>query len=439
MSTETDRGHAKILLEIALQFGATLNLDQLLPLVLERMTSFLEADRALFALIDGRGRIERVVTHNLDWEERDKPLPVSHGLLTQVMKTGKTVVVPDAQLDVEFQTRNSVKALGLRFMLGAPVHVSGRVGGVLAVDSGSAAAVDPREKLELLTALARLVGTALENARLFEEQRFRHRLLADLVHDFRTPLNVILLNSRTIAMDPSDLDEVKEMATDIVASVHRMEKMVEYTLEVSCIDAGVIGPVPEPLDLTKAVPAQIRSFDLLARHFDLELEVHTIPDLPQAMTLPDRLWLVLDNLIFNAFKHARRNSVVTVSVRSRSDAGPAEARKRPSTESAALFQRVTPLEPSPSARFLEVSVHNEGTPIPAALQPELFTPYRKGEPAKRTVRSTGLGLSIVDQCVQCLGGSVWVTSSEKEGTTFCFTIPDRVRLERYTEPPGPAA
>jgi signal transduction histidine kinase len=68
-------------------------------------------------------------------------------------------------------------------------------------------------------------------------------------------------------------------------------------------------------------------------------------------------------------------------------------------------------------------VHNEGTPICADRMASLFrsSSVNQHPPAGR--ESTGLGLSIVEQCIHQLGAAVWARSSEDEGTTFFFTLP----------------
>lgn len=433
--------HARILLDVALQFGATLDVERLLPLVLDRVTDLLEAERALFALFDGHGGVERAVVHNLEWPGPGHPLPVSRGLIAEVRGTGKAVVVADAQSDLQFQSRQSVQILGLRFMVGVPIHVHGRVGGVLYVDSraGSGVFKDLKEDLELLNGLARLVGTAVENARLFEEQRFRTSLLSQLVHDFRTPLSIITANAEMLTITDLDADraEALEMAADIAASAQRMAKMVDNTLELSRIDAGAPSPDPVHLDLRAAVPRHVRALQMVARRLDLQLVAELPEGLPPVHTVPDRVWIILDNLLFNALKHAPSGTCITISMAPRADAGPPDALARPVDPAASLFRRQPALVPAPDAAFVEIGVHNHGHPIPRVLLPRLFEAYVHGESGRPQMRSTGLGLSIVDQCVRHLGGSVWVRSTADEGTTFSFTLPTEVTVASPLVDPPP--
>lgn len=417
--------HGQILLDVALQFGATLDLDRLLPLVLERVTDLLNADRALIALTDREGHVQRAVVHNLDWKGPGHPLPVSGTLIRKVIEEGVPEVVADAATDAHFGQNQSVRLFGLRFMMGVPVPAHGRVIGVLYVDSKASKVADLDGETELLVALARLVGTAVENARLFEEQRYRTRLLAQLVHDLRGPLSVVLANGEMLTAgmtDEADLDA----AQDVAACARRMSKMVDHTLELSRADAGTRAVEPVHLDLSQAIPRHVKSLELVARQQGLSLDVSLPPELPTVHTIPDRLWIILDNLLFNAIKHARPDSTVTVAGVLRADDGPVEAQGR-FDDGVNLFSRQAPLLPVGDGGFVELSVHNEGAPIPPHLLPRLFEAYVRG-PTQHPFGSTGLGLSIVEQCTRHLGGCVWVRSSAEAGSRFSFTLPTQVRL-----------
>ncbi len=433
-SPTDDEDQGRILLDVALQFGATLDLDHLLPLVLERVTTLLHADRAAFALLDGEGNVQRAVVHNLAWAGPGHPLPLSQGLVQEVLTTRQPVVVADAASDADFQARESVRLLGLRFMMGVPITAhGGGIVGVLYVDSKASKVKDLNEETRLLDALGRLVGTAVENARLFEEQRYRTRLLATLVHDFLTPLSVILANAEMLSWLADPL-EAEEMARDIAASARRMSAMVDNTLELSRMDTEAREVKPEHLDLESALQKHIRGLEVVAGPLELRFELDVDPGLPPVPTVPDRLWIILDNLLFNALKHARSGTAVRVAVTLRSDAGPADEVARPQ-EGVDIMARLRPLRPRPGAAFVEISIHNEGPAIPGPLLNSLFRPYVRGSAETRGHRSTGLGLSIVDQCARHLGGAVWARSGEDVGTRFTFTLPTALRDEEEAPEP----
>jgi signal transduction histidine kinase len=425
-----------LLMEVALQFGATLDLDRLLPLVLARISELFNAERSLFALIDEDRRVTQAVVHNLEWPGPDAPLPVSQSLLNEVLDKVEPVVVADANRDVDMSARQSVRLLGLRFMTGVPVHGRDRILGVLYTDSRAEAVRDLSGEIELMTALARLVGTAVENARLFEEQRFRHMLLGKMVHDFRTPLTVMraygdYLNE--LGVDP----DVRAAAADIQVVTDQMERQMENALELSSIDGGKRAVTPQALDLVSALPEHVRLLAAYAKARDIGIATDLPADLPAVHTLPEQVWIILDNLVFNAIKHARGGTSITVSGSLRDDAGPRSALRRQSNNAAALFEREAHLRATSASLFVELAVHNFGPAIPAELLGRLFRQFVRGGLTTAGVKNTGLGLSIADQCTRHLGGAIWVESSQEHGTTFRFTLPTDAEVSGVTRTQTP--
>ena len=70
---------------------------------------------------------------------------------------------------------------------------------------------------------------------------------------------------------------------------------------------------------------------------------------------------------------------------------------------------------------VQIRVHNKGTPISSELLPLLFQPFRRGDGDRP--RGLGLGLYIVQQIVMAHGGSIEVTSTLEDGTTFVARLP----------------
>ena len=109
---------------------------------------------------------------------------------------------------------------------------------------------------------------------------------------------------------------------------------------------------------------------------------------------PDSLEQVVSNLAGNAISHGASGAQVRLALRGESD-------------------RVV------------LSVHNAGPPIPEALRAVLFDPFRRGanDAKSRAMAGLGLGLFISREIVSAHGGTIAVTSSETEGTTFSVTLP----------------
>jgi phosphoserine phosphatase RsbU/P len=108
----------------------------------------------------------------------------------------------------------------------------------------------------------------------------------------------------------------------------------------------------------------------------------------------DRLTQALTNLVGNAVQHGARGKPIRVSARG-------------------LVDEVT------------LSVHNEGSPIPAEQQAVIFQEGQRvgARPAASDRRHQGLGLYIVERIVAAHGGAVSVHSTVAEGTTFTIRLP----------------
>jgi signal transduction histidine kinase len=86
---------------------------------------------------------------------------------------------------------------------------------------------------------------------------------------------------------------------------------------------------------------------------------------------------------------------------------------------------------------LLIRVHNDGSVIPAELQPHLFEPYRRGKGAEVShPRGLGLGLFLVREIASAHGGTVEVRSGEREGTTFSVRLPKRASPSSRGGGPG---
>ncbi len=163
--------------DVGLALAKTQDLDALLSLVLARIVSTLEADRATIYLLDRDKKmlVSRVVQGG---EARQIHLAVGDGIAGTVAATGKTVLVKDAYEDARFNPEwDMTSGYRTRSILAVPMHdTEGRTSGVVQVlnkKEGNFTAEDE----ELLTALATSAGIALENAMLLASLAEKNRQL----------------------------------------------------------------------------------------------------------------------------------------------------------------------------------------------------------------------------------------------------------------------
>lgn len=426
-ATEPPLPPGDLLLDVALQLSGELRLETLLPMILRNAAKVMSAERALFALIDPYGALQKIKLHNLEWGGPGTPLPVSEALIREAIDKRHAVHV-DTERNANYAKNHSVQLHNIRFMIAQPIFVDGQVAAILYIDSRVEVPREITHRMELLEGLAALVSTAVRSSRLYEEQRYRAQLLAQMVHDFRAPLSVISTSAGVLEEEGTVTDP--SIAMDIAGAADRMIHMINSTLELSRVDAGVASEKVASVDLSTEVPKHVRKLERVARMNDLTLVCRAPKSLPQVRTVLDRVWIILDNLVFNAIKHSASGTTIQVRLAVRGDPGPASALHRRAGEAAHLFRHARPIRTRPGTRYVEVAVYNVGTPIPPRLIATLFDDYVRGDANAKEQPSTGLGLSIVDQCVRHLGGAVWVDSSTEHATCFKFTLPTDVDTTR---------
>lgn len=414
-----DQGQ-RVLLEIAHQLAATRDLSSLVPLVLERVVSLLRADRAMFLVLDLAGETERAVTHNLPWSGPPAPLPIARSILDRVIQQREMIVASTVD-DGAMRSTESMKRYGLRRVVAVPVLCRNVTHGVIYVDSTGKGSEEIHEQAETLRALASLVGVAVENARLFDELRYRRDLLAWMVHDLRNPITAISVNA-SLLLEGAE-GEARVMLSEVETAAERSARMVNWALALDRIDDSMPMNPHWLLSLSELLGRSVNEHASLARQRGVTVEIDLPDELPAVEVYLDRFNVVLDNLLFNALKFAATGSVVLVRARLRDTVGPAAASGPTERRGMKVFDRTRMASPVEGDNFVEVSVHNVGTPVSADVRRRLFSRGAHGVRGPNTSPG-GLGLAIAYDCARSLGGMLWIASDPgDEKTVFAFTVP----------------
>ena len=232
-----------------------------------------------------------------------------------------------------------------------------------------------------------------ERAKLEEQSRiqeFQERFLGILGHDLRNPLASIDMGAAVLrqrSQEPATIRILDRMHS----SSRRMSRMIAQILDLT--RARLTGGLTlhrKPMNLRDVLARIIE--ELIAVHPSRTVELRCGP--LQGFWDPDRLEQVFSNLIGNALLYGDPATPVTVDGR--------------------IEERV-----------VSIAVHNDGEPIPAEMQPTIFSPFRRGERDSRTAKTAGLGLGlyISREVAVTHGGDIELRSSAAEGTTFRVTLP----------------
>ncbi len=231
----------------------------------------------------------------------------------------------------------------------------------------------------------------------------RQMFLAILGHDLRNPLSTIRTAAYLVAMKSED-----RATADAIAMINKstdvMVRLISDLIDFSSSSLGSAMQLNrEPVDMKRLCSEVIDSYRTThpgrALHFHSDGDVDGVWDV-------GRIRQVISNLVGNAIQHGSPDGPIALSVTSKNTPAAASC---------------------PETQVVELSVHNEGSPIPPDVLPTLFDPLKRyatqASAAQRTPGSVGLGLYIVREIVAAKGGTVSVTSSAEEGTTFTVCIP----------------
>jgi two-component system OmpR family sensor kinase len=254
---------------------------------------------------------------------------------------------------------------------------------------------DPRTEVgQVGAALNNMLGhvAAALTARQESETRIR-RFVADASHELRTPLAAIRgyaeLSRRS--QEPVPPDVAHAMAR-VESQAVRMTGLVEDLLLLASLDSG--RPIErEPVDMSMLLVGAVSDAHAAGPEHKWRLD---LPDEPVTVVgEAARLAQVVVNLLANARAHTPPGTTVTVGL------------------------RTDPADPG----WAVLTVVDDGPGIPAALLPEVFERFARGDSSRsRAAGSTGLGLSIVAAVVAAHDGTVRV-ESEPGRTAFTVRLP----------------
>ncbi len=171
--TRTDQHRLAALYEVSARLGTTLNLDELLTLVMDSIIQLTGAERGLLMLMDPYGELQVRMARQMGGETLtalpSKDLEISQTVVHRAIDSRQPVLTDNAQEDERFALNESVVGYQLRSIMCAPLLAHGRVVGAAYVDNRLQAGVFREDELALMEMFSTQAAMAIENARLFQE------------------------------------------------------------------------------------------------------------------------------------------------------------------------------------------------------------------------------------------------------------------------------
>lgn len=239
----------------------------------------------------------------------------------------------------------------------------------------------------------------------------KSQFVANMSHELRTPLNAILGFTQVMSRDSLLSQENLENLRIINRSGQHLLELINDVLDLSKIEAGIIGLDERSFDLYQLLDTLEEMFQIKAETKKMQLRFFVEANVPQYIKTDEKkLRVCLINLLGNAMKftHDGGRIWLRVSVES-NQAQPAESENYPNSTSA-----------EPLLIFFEVE--DTGIGIATAEIDTLFDAFVQTPAGRKVADGTGLGLTITKKYVQIMGGDIWVKSILGEGTSFKFNI-----------------
>lgn len=232
--------------------------------------------------------------------------------------------------------------------------------------------------------------------------RLRSEFLANVAHEFRTPLSAISASTELLVEEGQDMrpDEVTQLAQSIRLSVVHLQALVNNLLENAIVEAGVFRLRIRPLqvgDILKNLEEMMLPL-LQRREQRLVIEIADRPPSPMWGDA-DRLHQALVNLVENASKFSPSRTAIALTVRREADA-------------------------------LTFSVADSGPGLPSERFEDLFSRFFTSGQPRGAQFGIGLGLPIVKAIAEAHGGRVGAENRPEGGARVWFTIPLRQGNER---------
>lgn len=341
-----------------------------------------------------------------------------------MIKNRKALMINDTSQDTTIHGKH-IKAEGIRSILSVPLLTQGKLIGVLNLFNKKGKGEFSKNDQRLLSIIASQSAQAIENARLYGEERQllanleqtvselekaneelreldrrKSEFLSTVSHELRTPLSPIksclenILSGIYGAINEKQRTRL-EMA---LASVNDETRLIENLLDVVRIQENRVSLDLEYVSISDIVQSVIQVFEYEVRNKKIELNAQmSSADRLETQLDSGKIKQVITNLLHNAIKFTPPKGTVKLSARRK-------------------------------ARWIKVKITDTGIGIPESQLEKIFDRfYQVDSSLTRKVGGTGIGLNISKKYIELHGGQIWAERNLHSGSTFSFTLPKHTR------------
>jgi signal transduction histidine kinase len=370
----------RVLIEIAQDLGSTLELDHLLNRILLAGVKITSSEAASILLYDdSRQELFFQASTNLE-------SPIMHGLVVPLEKSiagwivlnRNPVRITDVQKDPRhFEDIQKITRYPTQSMIGVPLITKEKVVGVLEVINKKSGEFDDIDEQLMI-----------ENARLFQQSD----LIAEFVHELRTPLASIAAASYLINKPNLPADQRDQLVQNITSESTRLNDLATDFLNLARLESGRVQFTSIPFDLSVLLEECETLMQPRANENQIKLTLNIPTGIPLMVADRDKIKQVFINLISNAIKYNFPGGWVKLTVEQKDDE-------------------------------ILLQVSDNGIGIPEYALHHLFEKFYRVKSSEEKAAGTGLGLSICLNIIQNHGGHIDVVSTLGSGSQFRVFLP----------------
>ena len=241
--------------------------------------------------------------------------------------------------------------------------------------------------------IAELSGRNIE---LFKANKVKGEFLANISHEFRTPLNAILGFAEILREKGSSLkkDKSRKYAENIITGGQRLLNMINDLLDIAKTEAGKMKLHMEKTSVSELCKTLVAGFSPLTKKKKIKLKLAVARDIPILSTDVGKVQQILDNFLSNAVKFTPEKGRIEI--------------------------RASMLD----EKTVRIAVTDTGCGIAESDREKIFEKFRQADGSiTRQSTGSGLGLAICNELVAMLAGSIGMESELGKGSSFWLDIP----------------
>ena len=255
-----------------------------------------------------------------------------------------------------------------------------------------------QEKLRLANKQldAKIAELSERNIELFKANKVKGEFLANISHEFRTPLNAILGFAQVLREKPDILknDKGRRYAENIITSGNRLLNMINDLLDLAKTRAGKMELHVEKTSVPQLCKGVVASFSLLTKKKKIKVKLLADDGIPLLSTDAGKVQQILYNFLSNAVKFTPER-------------GRIEIRAEMADE-----------------KTVRIAVTDTGCGIAGPDREKIFEKFRQADGSiTRESTGSGLGLAISKELASMLAGDIGMKSEPGKGSTFWLDIP----------------